>query len=74
MIGFDVPENLKDLKKNLLNKHHIFTGESKPNVIRLLPALNINKNEIDEFLKALKEETKILSSQETEVNSSTVAQ
>ncbi len=56
MIGFDVPDHLKDLKKNLLNKHHIFTGEAKPNVIRLLPALNITRNEIDEFLKALQYE------------------
>ena len=38
MIGFDVPESHKDLKKNLLIKHRIFTGEAKPNVIRLLPA------------------------------------
>jgi acetylornithine/N-succinyldiaminopimelate aminotransferase len=39
MIGFDVPEELKDLKKNLLWKQKIFTGEAKPNVIRLLPSL-----------------------------------
>ncbi|MEO6327664.1 MAG: aminotransferase class III-fold pyridoxal phosphate-dependent enzyme, partial [Ginsengibacter sp.] len=26
MIGFDVPAKFKDLKKNLLNNHHIFTG------------------------------------------------
>jgi acetylornithine aminotransferase len=34
MIGFDVPEELKDLKKNLLWNQKIFTGEAKPNVIR----------------------------------------
>ena len=56
MIGFDVPEELKDLRKNLLSKHHVFTGEAKPNVIRLLPALNISKGEIDKFLSVLKEE------------------
>ncbi len=56
MIGFDVPEYLKDLKENLLHKHHIFTGEAKPNVIRLLPALNITRNEIDEFVKSLHQE------------------
>lgn len=65
MIGFDVPEHLKDLKKNLLYKHHIFTGEAKPNVIRLLPALNISKKEIDEFLSALKDEIKMLSKEQT---------
>lgn len=56
MIGFDVPEEMKDLRKNLLQKHHIFTGEAKPNVIRLLPALNISRESIDEFLEKLKAE------------------
>jgi acetylornithine/N-succinyldiaminopimelate aminotransferase len=56
MIGFDVPDNLKDLKKNLLSKHHIFTGEAKPNVIRLLPSLALTKEDADKFLSALREE------------------
>lgn len=56
MIGFDVPEDMKDLKKNLLFKHQIFTGEAKPNVIRLLPSLAITKEEIDIFLTALTSE------------------
>ena len=60
MIGFDVPGELKDLRKNLLQKHHIFTGEAKPNVIRLLPALNIGKETIDQFLAAIKEEIKAM--------------
>ena len=54
MIGIELPEELKDVKKNLLFKHKIFTGEAKPNVIRLLPALNIGKAEADMFLEALK--------------------
>lgn len=56
MIGFDVPEELKDLRKNLLWQHHIFTGEAKPNVIRLLPALNIKKEQLDHFIMALQTE------------------
>jgi acetylornithine aminotransferase len=56
MIGFDVPEKLKDLRKNLLFNHHIFTGEAKPNVIRLLPSLALRKKDADEFLDAVKEE------------------
>src|SRR5205085_6080744 len=68
MIGFDVPENLNDLKKNLLNKHHIFTGEAKPNVIRLLPSLTINKKEINQFLRALKKEIKALTNQQKKGN------
>jgi acetylornithine/N-succinyldiaminopimelate aminotransferase len=56
MIGIELPEELKDVKKNLLFKHKIFTGEAKPNVIRLLPALNITKAEADIFLQAIKTE------------------
>jgi len=58
MIGIDLPEELKDVKKNLLFKHKIFTGESKPNVIRLLPALNVTKVEADMVLEALNAELK----------------
>ncbi|MEO8854016.1 MAG: aminotransferase class III-fold pyridoxal phosphate-dependent enzyme [Ginsengibacter sp.] len=63
MIGFDVPEELKDLKKNLLHKHKIFTGEAKPNVIRLLPSLALSKKDADKFLKALDTEVSYLVSQ-----------
>lgn len=55
MIGFDVPEELKGLRKLLLNQFNIFTGEAKPNVIRLLPSLALNKKQSDEFLDALQE-------------------
>ncbi|MFZ1452413.1 MAG: aminotransferase class III-fold pyridoxal phosphate-dependent enzyme [Ferruginibacter sp.] len=56
MIGIDLPEELNLVKKNLLFKHKIFTGEAKPNVIRLLPALNITRGEADIFLQAIKTE------------------
>lgn len=56
MIGIELPEKFKDVKKNLLHKHKIFTGEAKPNVIRLLPALNITKTEADLFLEAIRKE------------------
>ena len=56
MIGIELPEELNQVKKNLLFRHKIFTGEAKPNVIRLLPALNIIKAEADIFLEALKVE------------------
>jgi acetylornithine aminotransferase len=56
MIGFDVPEELKDLKKNLLWNQKIFTGESKPNVIRLLPSLALKKRDAEQFIESLKEE------------------
>jgi acetylornithine/N-succinyldiaminopimelate aminotransferase len=56
MIGFDVPEELKDLKKNLLINQKIFTGEAKPNVIRLLPSLALKKRDAEDFIEALKTE------------------
>jgi acetylornithine/N-succinyldiaminopimelate aminotransferase len=52
MIGIDLPEELAHVRKELLYKHHIFTGEAKPNVIRLLPALNLSKAHADRFLEA----------------------
>jgi acetylornithine/N-succinyldiaminopimelate aminotransferase len=58
MIGFDLPEDKKSVRANLLLKHNIFTGEAKPNTIRLLPSLAVTKAEIDIFLKALNEELK----------------
>jgi acetylornithine/N-succinyldiaminopimelate aminotransferase len=58
MIGIELPEDKKELKKNLLNKHRIFTGEAKPNVIRLLPALNMSKSQADHFLEAFSNEMK----------------
>ncbi|WP_276359214.1 aminotransferase class III-fold pyridoxal phosphate-dependent enzyme [Daejeonella sp. H1SJ63] len=56
MIGIELSEEYANVKKDLLFKHRIFTGEAKPNVIRLLPALNITKAHADQFLIALKAE------------------
>jgi acetylornithine/N-succinyldiaminopimelate aminotransferase len=53
MIGIELPSDRKEIKQNLLIKHKIFTGEAKPNVIRLLPALNITQSAADRFLEAL---------------------
>ena len=56
MIGFDTPDQLKDLKKNLLTNQKIFTGEAKPNVIRLLPSLALKKRDAEQFIESIKEE------------------
>lgn len=53
MIGIDLPEELKQVRQDLLFKDHIFTGTANPNVIRLLPALTIAKEDADFFLEAL---------------------
>jgi acetylornithine aminotransferase len=53
MIGFEMETGLEEVRKVLLNDYKVFTGEAKPNVIRLLPSLSISTAEIDLFLKAL---------------------
>jgi acetylornithine/N-succinyldiaminopimelate aminotransferase len=58
MIGFDLPEEKKSVRTDLLFKHHIFTGEAKPNAIRLLPSLTLSAAEAEIFLNALNEELK----------------
>ena len=63
MIGFDVPEGLKELKKNLLWNQKVFTGEAKPNVIRLLPSLALKKRDAEDFIESLKEEIGVLTAE-----------
>lgn len=60
MIGFDTPEDLPELKKNLLVNQKVFTGEAKPNVIRLLPSLGLKKRDAEQFIEGLKEEIELL--------------
>lgn len=52
MIGIDLPEELSHVRKELLHTHKIFTGEAKPNVIRLLPSLALTQAHADQFLEA----------------------
>jgi acetylornithine aminotransferase len=56
IIGFDVDGQLNELKKNLLFNQQVFTGDAKPNTIRLLPSLALRKKEAEEFLESLEEE------------------
>jgi acetylornithine aminotransferase len=58
MIGIELPAELAHVKKDLLLKNRILTGEAKPNVIRLLPALNITNEIADQFLTAFDERLK----------------
>jgi len=52
MIGIDMGEPIKSLREKLLYRDKIFTGSSSdPNTIRLLPPLNITKNEVDYFIE-----------------------
>ncbi len=53
MLGFDLPERLSGLRNDLLFKHHIFTGEAKPNTVRLLPSLALRKEEAEKLVEVL---------------------
>ncbi len=54
MIGFEMETGLEDIRKVLLNDYKIFTGEAKPNVIRLLPSLSISNAAHRAIFKRLK--------------------
>lgn len=54
MIGIELDIPYKDVRHRLLFDHHIFTGCSGTNVLRLLPPLCLKHDEADEFLNALK--------------------
>jgi acetylornithine/N-succinyldiaminopimelate aminotransferase len=53
MIGIQLEIPCADIRNELLNKHKIFTGSSsEKHTLRILPALNITKAEMDVFLQA----------------------
>lgn len=54
MIGFDVDGSGADLRKRLLFEKHIFTGGAGAHTVRLLPALNLSKDQAGLFIDALK--------------------
>lgn len=59
MIGIELPQELASVRKDLLFENRIFTGAAQPNVIRLLPALNVSKDAADRFLEALEQRIKV---------------
>lgn len=55
MIGIELDRDCSEVRSKLLYNHHIFTGNSNDKaVLRILPALNIGKEETDLFITALK--------------------
>ncbi len=54
MTGIELHAPCAEVRKALLNEYKIFTGSSSnKNTIRLLPALNVSREHIDEFIEAL---------------------
>lgn len=56
MLGLEFDFEIADIRKQLLYTHRIFTGSaSNKNTLRLLPALNVGKEECDYLINALDE-------------------
>lgn len=56
MIGIEMKYPIKDLRTKLINEYKILTGSSaQPNTIRLLPALNVSKDDAAKVISAFKE-------------------
>lgn len=54
MIGFDLPEDATEFRKNLLFMHNIFVGSAScKKVVRLLPALNISEGACNQTVKCI---------------------
>ncbi len=56
MIGVEFPYDSTVIRKKLLFEHKIFSGSSgEPNIMRILPPLNITKDQIDHFVSKMAE-------------------
>ncbi len=57
MLGLEFDFEVAPLRKRLIVNQHIFTGSAKDkHVLRILPALNVSREQIDQFFIALKKE------------------
>lgn len=57
MLGLEFDFEVAELRKKLIHNQHMFTGgASDKHVLRILPALNITKENLDQFFDALKKE------------------
>ncbi len=57
MLGLEFDFEVAELRKKLIHNQRMFTGgASDKHVLRILPALNITKGELDVFFEALKKE------------------
>jgi acetylornithine/N-succinyldiaminopimelate aminotransferase len=52
MIGIELEEPIKQIREKLIFENKIFTGASGTHTIRLLPSLNVKKEELDAFITA----------------------
>ena len=54
MIGLEMNPGFEGVRNRLLFETKVFTGGASKNIIRLLPPLNITKEDIDKFIESFK--------------------
>ena len=54
MIGIEMENPVAQLRNKLIYEHRIFTGGAGTHIIRLLPPLCVNEDEIDQLLATFK--------------------
>lgn len=55
MLGIEWNQPISEIRRKLVMDRFIFTGNaSNPNVIRILPPLNVTASQLDQFINALK--------------------
>ena len=57
LIGIEMEEPAKELRKNLIFTHHVFTGATGTHVIRLLPPLSLTMEQAKDFVERFKKAT-----------------
>jgi acetylornithine aminotransferase len=53
MIGIELPKDCGELVNIARDEHHLIINVTSGNVVRLLPALNMNRQQADDLLQRL---------------------
>lgn len=51
MIGIEMPFEVKELRRHLINVEHVFTGAASTDIVRLLPPLTLTIAQADDLLE-----------------------
>lgn len=54
MIGIEMPFEVKELRRHLINVEHVFTGAASTDIVRLLPPLTLTIAQADDFLERVR--------------------
>ena len=54
MIGIEMPFEVKELRRHLINVEHVFTGAASTDIVRLLPPLTLTIAQADDFLESFR--------------------